>query len=246
MSERSDAIDPTDAHKLEDDATKAIDTASVGESEPELVQEKEKETDSMSNGDTLNAGGGKPGEVAEVDALAASAKDSAPAPDSQSTPASVLESASAPIAASASTSAAQEASAAASSSAKARAKAPVEVGVRSVKMTISRVDPWSALKISFLLSVAIGVMMVIATIVLWFMLDAMHVWAGIDNLLTTLNQEQLLKLGQLLQFGRVVPFSVIVAVIEVVLFTILGVVGALIFNLVSMLVGGLHITVTDE
>ena len=120
------------------------------------------------------------------------------------------------------------------------------VGIRRVKMTISRVDPWSALKISFLVSVAIGIMIVVAAVVLWLLLDAMHVWSGINDVLVTLNNEQLLKVGQLLEFGRVIPFSVVVAVIEIVLMTALGTVMALIFNVISMLVGGMHITVTDE
>ncbi|MDD7465311.1 MAG: DUF3566 domain-containing protein [Actinomycetaceae bacterium] len=126
------------------------------------------------------------------------------------------------------------------------AKAKRSMGIRRVKMTISRVDPWSALKVSFLVSVALGIMIVVASVVLWLLFDAMHVWSGIDDLLVTLNNEQLLKLGQFLQFGRIIPFSVVVAVVEVVLMTALGTVMALIFNVIAMLVGGVHITVTDE
>ncbi|MFC5369319.1 DUF3566 domain-containing protein [Arcanobacterium bovis] len=125
-------------------------------------------------------------------------------------------------------------------------KAKKTVGIRKVHMTISHIDPWSALKISFLVSVAIGIMLIVASIVLWLVFDAMHVWAGIDDLLKTLNSEQLMKLGQFLQFGRLIPFSVVVAVIEVVLLTALGTLMAVIFNVIAVLVGGLHITVTDE
>ncbi|KGF05701.1 hypothetical protein HMPREF1631_05595 [Arcanobacterium sp. S3PF19] len=120
------------------------------------------------------------------------------------------------------------------------------VGIRSVHMTVSRIDPWSALKLSFLISVAIGIMMVIAAIVLWLLLDGMHVWSNIDGLLKTLNSEELLKLGQFLEFGRMIPFAVVAAVLEVVLMTLFGGVFALVFNLVALLVGGFKITVTDE
>ncbi|WP_216381998.1 DUF3566 domain-containing protein [Arcanobacterium phocae] len=121
-----------------------------------------------------------------------------------------------------------------------------EVGIRRVKMTISRVDPWSALKLSFLVSVAIGIMLVIATAVLWFVLDSMHVWSQIDGLLKTLNSEALLQLGQFMEFGRVMSFSVVAGVIEIVLMTAFGALMALVYNVVAMLVGGLHVTVTDE
>lgn len=120
------------------------------------------------------------------------------------------------------------------------------VGIRSVHMTVSRINPWSALKISFLVSVAIGIMMVIAAIVLWLVLDGMHVWSSIDDLLKTLNSAELLKVGQFLEFGRMIPFAVVVSVLEVILMTIFGGITAVVFNLVAMLVGGFKITVTDE
>ncbi len=121
-----------------------------------------------------------------------------------------------------------------------------DVGIRRVRMTISRVDPLSALKLSFLISVGIGIMIVVAAVILWFVMDAMHVWARIDDLLVTLNSEPLLQLAQFMEFGRVVSFAVVVGVIEVVLLTLFGTVLALLYNVIAMLVGGLYITVTDE
>ncbi|WP_182174739.1 DUF3566 domain-containing protein [Flaviflexus equikiangi] len=113
-------------------------------------------------------------------------------------------------------------------------------------MTISRIDPWSALKVSFLLAVGIGVMTVISTVVVWNVLDAMNVFASIRDLLETLGSAPLLELIQYLEFGRVVSFSIIVAVIDIVLLTFLGAIIAVLYNLIAMLVGGTHITITDE
>ncbi|MBM9432187.1 DUF3566 domain-containing protein [Flaviflexus equikiangi] len=113
-------------------------------------------------------------------------------------------------------------------------------------MTISRIDPWSALKVSFLLAVGIGVMIVISTVVVWNVLDAMNVFASIRDLLETLGSAPLLELMQYLEFGRVVSFSIIVAVIDIVLLTFLGAIIAVLYNLIAMLVGGTHITITDE
>ncbi len=119
-------------------------------------------------------------------------------------------------------------------------------GIRRAHMTISRIDPWSALKVSFLLAVGIGVMIVISTVVVWNVLDAMNVFASIRDLLETLGSAPLLELMQYLEFGRVVSFSIIVAVIDIVLLTFLGAIIAVLYNLIAMLVGGTHITITDE
>lgn len=120
------------------------------------------------------------------------------------------------------------------------------VGIRRAHMTISRIDPWSALKVSFLLAVGMGVMIVVSAVVLWNVLDAMNVFASIRDLFETLGSEPLLELMQYLEFGRVVSFSIIVAVIDIVLFTFLGGIMAVLYNLIGMLVGGVHITITDE
>lgn len=120
------------------------------------------------------------------------------------------------------------------------------VGIRRVKMTISKIDPFSALKLGFLVSVAIGLMIVIAMMLLWFALDGMGLFGQIDGFLTTLNQADLLRLGEYLKFGRWMSFSVIIAIIDIILLTALTAVGALVYNFIASLVGGLHITVTDE
>ena len=91
------------------------------------------------------------------------------------------------------------------------------VGIRRVKMTISKVDPLSALKIGFITSVAIGIMIVVAMMILWFVLNNMKVFSQIDDLLQTLNQPDLLRLGEYLEFGRWMSFAVIIAIIDVVL-----------------------------
>lgn len=128
----------------------------------------------------------------------------------------------------------------------AEAAAKRSVGIRRVKMTIQKIEPLSILKIGFLLSVAMGIMIVVAMMILWFVLDAMHVFAQVNDLFETLNSEQLLQIAAYLSFGRWMSFAVIIAIIDVVLFTALSAVAALVYNLVAALVGGLHITVTDE
>lgn len=120
------------------------------------------------------------------------------------------------------------------------------VGIRRVKMTIQKVEPLSILKIGFLLSVAMGIMIVVAMLLLWLVLDAMHVFAQLNDLFETLNSEQLLQLAAYLGFGRWMSFAVIIAIIDIVMMTALFAVGALVYNFIAALVGGLNITVTDE
>lgn len=120
------------------------------------------------------------------------------------------------------------------------------VGIRRIRMTVSKFEPVSALKLGFLVSVAFGLMFVVAMLFVWFVLDGMHVFSSINNLLETLNNEQLLQVAQYLEFGRWMSFSAIVAILNVILNTALFAVGALVYNLFAALVGGVQMTVTDE
>lgn len=128
--------------------------------------------------------------------------------------------------------------------------APVPSGApRRVRLAVSRVDPWSVMKLSFLLSVAVGIMIVVATIAAWTMIDNLGVFASVDQLLReVLGQESAdrLNIMQYFAFDRFVSGATLIAVIDVVLLTALATIGAFLYNVTAALVGGLHLTLTDE
>ncbi|WP_452176748.1 DUF3566 domain-containing protein [Georgenia ruanii] len=126
------------------------------------------------------------------------------------------------------------------------ARTAAVTGPRRVRLSLSRVDPWSTMKLAFLLSVGLGVMIVVAAAVVWFVLDAMHVFADIQELLVSIGSDNFLRLMDYLQFDRVMSFATIVAVIDVLLLTALATIGAFLYNIVAALVGGLHVTLTDD
>ena len=73
---------------------------------------------------------------------------------------------------------------------------------RRVDLAIARIDAWTVMKVSFLLSVAFGIAIVIATIVLWFMLDAMHVFSTLESFLQEIGAG---KFTELLEYVRLPP-----------------------------------------
>lgn len=70
---------------------------------------------------------------------------------------------------------------------------------RRVDLAIARIDAWTVMKVSFLLSVALGIAMVVATIVLWLMVDAMHVFSQIEDFLQTVGAG---RFADLLDYAR--------------------------------------------
>jgi hypothetical protein len=121
------------------------------------------------------------------------------------------------------------------------------VGPRKVRLTIARVDPWSVLKLSFLLSVALGIVLVTASVVLWSVLDAMGVFSSINNELRSIGSAQSkFDINQWVGLGRVVSLTTVIAVVNVLIIMALSTLGALLYNLASSLVGGLQVTLSDD
>lgn len=117
---------------------------------------------------------------------------------------------------------------------------------RQVQLSVARVDAWSVMKVSFLLSVALGIATVVAAIVVWLMLDGMHVFATIEDFLKTLGAEKFTALLDYVKLPKVMSYATITAVANVVLMTAISTLGALLYNVIASLVGGVRVSLMDE
>ena len=125
--------------------------------------------------------------------------------------------------------------------------APHSGAPRRVRLAISRIDPWSVMKLAFLMSVAFGILIVVAVAVVWYTLNGMHVFTNINDLVTQITgTESPIDILQYVEFKRVISAATLVAVVDVFLLTALATIGAFLYNIVAALVGGLHVTMTDE
>ncbi|WP_103063233.1 DUF3566 domain-containing protein [Actinomyces qiguomingii] len=122
-------------------------------------------------------------------------------------------------------------------------------GPRRVRLALTRIDPWSVMKASFLLSVAAGIMLVVAAAFVWFMLDAMHVFSTIQDLVGTVmdsNNNAYSALIEYMKFSRAISMATVIAVVNIILATALATIGAFLYNITAALVGGVHLTLADE
>lgn len=122
-------------------------------------------------------------------------------------------------------------------------------GPRKVRLTISKVDPWSVMKLSFLLSVAIGIAMVVATFVIWVVLDRAGVFDTVSSALAEIaggESSASETITSMFGLGRVISIATVLAIIDVILITAISTLVSLLYNLGSTLVGGLGLTLTDD
>lgn len=117
---------------------------------------------------------------------------------------------------------------------------------RRVDLSVARVDPWSVMKVGFLLSVALGIALVFATLVLWLMLDSMHVFGDIEEFLKNLSAERFVTLMEYLHLSKVLSYATIAAVANVIMITAMSTLGAFLYNIIASLVGGVRVSLMDE
>jgi hypothetical protein len=120
---------------------------------------------------------------------------------------------------------------------------------RRARLRLTRIDPWSVMKTSFLLSVAFGIVTVVAVFIVWSVLGAAGVWESINNMVhdviggeDTTNFEVENYLG----LSRVLGFTMLISVIDVVLITAIATLGAFLYNMAAALLGGVEVTLAED
>lgn len=117
---------------------------------------------------------------------------------------------------------------------------------RQVDLAIARVDPWGFMKVGFLLSVALGIAMVIGVLILWIMLNGMHVFASAEEFLMSIGAEKFTRLLDYVRLPKMLSYATLLAVMNVVLMTAMSALGAYLYNVVASLVGGVRVSLTEE
>ncbi|HZN83243.1 MAG TPA: DUF3566 domain-containing protein [Mycobacterium sp.] len=129
----------------------------------------------------------------------------------------------------------------------------IQVGTRQHKgpvrasMQIRRIDPWSTLKVSLVLSVALFFVWMIAVAFLYLVLGGMGVWSklnsNVGDLLTSASGQ---TGGELVSSGTIFGGAALIGLVNIVLLTAMATCAAFIYNLTTDLVGGVEVTLADR
>jgi hypothetical protein len=135
---------------------------------------------------------------------------------------------------------------------RAAATSRVQVGTRQHKgpvrasMQIRRIDPWSTLKVSLVLSVALFFVWMIAVAFLYLVLGGMGVWSKLNSNVGDLLTSGGGSGGELVSSGTIFGGATLVGLVNIVLLTAMATCGAFIYNLTTDLVGGVEVTLADR
>lgn len=116
---------------------------------------------------------------------------------------------------------------------------------KQVRLKLVYVDFWSAVKLSFLVAVALAVITIVLFFLVYTVLDTTGIFANINGL-----YKDVAGVGDdltaIFNLGRVMGFAVVVAILDLIVVTALGALCAALYNLSVKITGGLLVGFTNN
>jgi len=125
-------------------------------------------------------------------------------------------------------------------------KSQRQVATKQVRLKLVYVDFWSAVKLSFLVAVSLGIVLVVASILVWIVLNSTGIFGNLDNVLKDILGDPEFSVASSFSLGQVALFSFIVAILNVVVITALGAIASMLYNFSVRLTGGLLVGFTNN
>ena len=126
---------------------------------------------------------------------------------------------------------------------------PATAPTRRAQLVLSRIEPWSVMKFSFMISLVGWVILFVAVAALYYVLSNLGVFHSIQSTITDVTSSKGSagsdSGGQWFSASRILGYTMLIGAVNVVLITALATVGAVIYNLVTHLAGGIEVTLKE-
>jgi ABC-type nickel/cobalt efflux system permease component RcnA len=120
------------------------------------------------------------------------------------------------------------------------------VATKQVRLKLVYVDFWSAVKLSFLIAVSLGIVLVVAVVLIYLVLQSTNIFEDLDALLQDVLSDPTFSIAATVSLQQVVLFAVVIAILDIVIGTALGAIACLLYNLSVKLTGGLLVGFTNN
>jgi hypothetical protein len=128
------------------------------------------------------------------------------------------------------------------------AAAPAK-SARKAHLRLARFDPWSVMKFSFVMSLVCFVILFVAVGLLYALLAGLGVFSALETTVQELGSEQGgggVDAGSWFSPLRIMGYTALLGALNVLLITALSTVGAVIYNSVADIVGGVEVTLKES
>ncbi len=117
---------------------------------------------------------------------------------------------------------------------------------KQVRLRLVYIDFWSAVKLSFLVSLCVGIAQVVVAFLVWLVLNSTGIFSQLNNILSDILGNESFSVFDTLSLSKVMIFSAILGLLTAVIGTFLGAIASLLYNLSVRLTGGLLVGFTNN
>ncbi len=117
---------------------------------------------------------------------------------------------------------------------------------KQVRLKLVYIDFWSAVKLSFLIMLALGIVLVVGTFLIWVVLANTGLFDKVSTLFADISGQENFNLTEIVGLGQVLGFSLVVALLNTVIGTVLGAIATLLYNLSVKITGGVLVGFTNQ
>ena len=120
---------------------------------------------------------------------------------------------------------------------------------RQAHLTVARVEPWSVMKFSFVVSVIAFIVLFVAVAVLYAVLSSLGVFTSLQHLVTTVTSSKGstgTNITGWFSASRILGYTGMLGSLNIVLITAMATIGSVIYNLISKVFGGIEITLRES
>jgi hypothetical protein len=123
-------------------------------------------------------------------------------------------------------------------------------GTRKARLRLSRLDPWSVMKTSFMFSIAAGIVFVVAVFAVWTVIGSSGLFGSVDSIVGSVLQSPgdttPFRIEDYVNTQKVMGVTAFLACIDVVIFTALATLASFLYNLAATMLGGLEVTLAED
>ena len=120
------------------------------------------------------------------------------------------------------------------------------VQTKQVRLKLVYIDFWSVVKLAFLVTVCLGIVMIVATFLVWMFLDSTSIFDKINSLLQSILDDPTFDVMSSFSLVKVMLFTSVVALLNVVVGTVLGALVAVLYNFTVRITGGVLVGFTNN
>ena len=119
---------------------------------------------------------------------------------------------------------------------------------RQAHLTLARVEPWSVMKFSFVVSLVAFIILFVAIAVLYAALSSLGVFTSLQHTVSSITSSQNgggTNISTWFSASRILGYTGLLGALNIVLITAISTIGAVIYNLIAHTIGGIEVTLRE-